>query len=71
MPNLLCIITQTVNIPTSHLLESSYSGADVIIESIVTGSHPSADFAHISQYIQHSEDVAQHTIVKIKKVLNT
>jgi hypothetical protein len=65
------IITQIVNITTSCLLESSYSGADVIIEPIITDSYPDAEFTHTSQYIQHSEDIPQHTIVKIKKVFIT
>ena len=70
MPNLFSIITQTVNIPTSRLLESSLKGADVIIEPIITGSHPGADFGHTSQYIQHGEEVARQAIARIKKALN-
>ena len=67
-PSLFDIITQTINISSSRLLESSLSGADVIIEPVVPGGSGS-DFSRFADYIRCGQEEATMALPQIQKLL--
>lgn len=68
-PNIFNIMIQTVNILASHLVESSLSGADVVIEPDMAGIGL-ADFGKAEECIRRGEQVAQESIPEIKRLLS-
>ncbi len=68
-PNIFNIMIQTVNILASHLVESSLSGADVVIEPNMAGIGL-ADFHKAEECIRRGELAAQGSIPEIKRQLS-
>lgn len=68
-PNIFNIMIQTVNILASHLVESSLSGADVVIEPNMAGIGLT-DFHKAEECIRRGELAAQDSIPEMKRLLS-
>ncbi|MFH0769051.1 MAG: patatin-like phospholipase family protein [Chloroflexota bacterium] len=67
-PNIFNIMIQTVNILASHLVKSSLSGADIVIEPNMIGIGLT-DFGKAEECIRRGEQAAQESIPEIKRRL--
>ena len=69
-PNIFNIMIQTVNILASHLVESSLSGADIVIEPNMVDIGL-ADFHKAEECIRRGELATQESIPEIKRKYST
>lgn len=65
-PNIFSVMMQTLHIVAHHMVQSSFSGADIIIEPEV-GHIAYTDFHRAEECIRQGELAAQESIAEIKR----